>query len=76
MGDYYSGTDDYLRSHGRGPTCPRCGGEMFPSDDHGRFTCLCNLASALDVVTGDTLDVPAIPQVDTSNMLDTDQGQD
>jgi hypothetical protein len=25
---------------------------MFPQDDHGRFTCFCNLGGGLDVVTG------------------------
>jgi len=40
MGNYWTATDDYLREHGgRNPSCPTCGGEMHPIDDHGRFRC-------------------------------------
>jgi len=48
---------------------------MFPADDHGRFSCLCNLGSPLDTVTGRTLDSPVIPQVDTSGMSDAEKAK-
>ncbi len=61
---YWDETDQYMRRHGRGPTCPRCGAEMFPQDDHGRFTCLCSLSGGLDVVTGMRLHMPEISQAE------------
>lgn len=67
---YWDETDQYISRHGRGPECPRCGEEMFPQDDHGRFTCFCNLGGGLDVVNDMQLDTPSIPQADTSNMSD------
>ena len=67
---YWDETDQYLSQHGHGPKCPRCGKEMFPADDHGRFSCLCNLGSHLDVATGTMLVAPRIPQVDVGAMSD------
>ena len=50
---YWDATDQYLSSHGGcAPTCSSCGKKMFSQDDHGRFTCFCNLDGGLDVVTG------------------------
>lgn len=47
---YWDATDLYLKRHGgEGPKCPLCGKEMFPMDDHGRFTCFCSLGKTLDV---------------------------
>lgn len=31
---------------GRGPSCPHCGKEMHPMDDHGRFFCGCGNSSS------------------------------
>jgi len=39
---YWTATDDILRENGgHNPTCSACGQEMFPIDDHGRFSCGC-----------------------------------
>jgi len=70
---YWDATDEYMGRYGRGPTCPRCGQEMFPQDDHGRFTCFCNLGGGFDVVTGMQLRTPKIPQVDVSDMSDEEK---
>jgi hypothetical protein len=48
---------------------------MFPQDDHGRFTCSCNLGGGFDVVTGTELRTPKIPQVDTKNMTDQEKAK-
>jgi hypothetical protein len=48
---------------------------MFPRDDHGRFTCSCNLGGGLDVVTGLQLRTPKIPQVDTTGMSDEEKAK-
>jgi hypothetical protein len=48
---------------------------MFPQDDHGRFTCFCNLGGGLDVVTGMQLRTPKIPQVDVSGMSDKEKAK-
>ena len=72
---YWDATDEYLGRHGRGPTCPWCGEEMFPQDDHGRFTCFCNLGGSLNVVTGIQLRTPKIPQVDTSGISNKDKAK-
>ena len=38
--NYWGATNEIkLRHGGINPTCPACGGEMFPEDDHGRFIC-------------------------------------
>lgn len=40
--NYHTATDEILKRRGRhGPRCPNCGKEMFPIDDHGRFSCRC-----------------------------------
>ena len=65
---YWDATTGYMKQHGHGPTCPSCGEEMFPQDDHGRFACFCNMRNTLDVVSGARLTTPAIPQVNTSGM--------
>ncbi|HRY82242.1 MAG TPA: hypothetical protein P5232_00840 [Candidatus Moranbacteria bacterium] len=41
MGDNYWIATDQIKKRlgGKNPKCPTCGGEMFPQDDHGRFTC-------------------------------------
>jgi hypothetical protein len=73
---YWDETDQYLHRHGgRAPACPRCGKEMFPEDDHGRFKCLCNLRQSFDVVTGTTVHARRIPQVDVSGMTDEQKAQ-
>jgi hypothetical protein len=42
--NYWTATDEILAQHGgHGPKCPNCGQEMFPEDDHGRFTCMCQI---------------------------------
>jgi hypothetical protein len=42
--NYWTATDQVLaKNGGKGPRCPDCGGEMFPEDDHGRFTCMCRI---------------------------------
>jgi len=42
--NYHTATDEIIKeSGGQGPKCPYCGGTMFPEDDHGRFTCRCQL---------------------------------
>ncbi len=65
---YWDRTDDYLsKNGGEGPCCPKCGREMFPQDDHGRFACFCGVDS-YDVATGSALPPMEIPQVDTSGM--------
>lgn len=38
--DYWNLTDKMLENNER-PDCPYCGKPMFPEDDHGRFSCLC-----------------------------------
>ena len=70
---YWDATDGYLKRHGRGPICPRCGARMFPQDDHGRFTCFCSLGRSLDVISGTELRAPRIPQVDTTGMTDEEK---
>jgi len=72
---YWDATDEYLGRHGRGPTCSQCGAEMFPQDDHGRFTCFCNLGNGLDVVTGMQLRTPKILQVETTGMSDEEKAK-
>jgi ribosomal protein S27AE len=38
---YWDATEKVLEDlGGRNPTCPIHGCEMFPADDHGRFTCV------------------------------------
>lgn len=73
--DYWTATDEYKRTHRRGPICQFCGQEMFPQDDHGRYTCLCNLGSGIDVRTGKQFHAPIIPQVDTSGMPDGEKAE-
>ena len=42
--DYWTATDEITRQNGgQGPKCPRCHQVMFPADEHGRFTCMCQL---------------------------------
>ena len=42
--NYHTATDEILaKLGGHGPKCPHCGGEMSPVDDHGRFTCMCQI---------------------------------
>lgn len=49
-----------------------CQGEMVLSDDHGRYTCLtCGFWYNAEEDVGGS--IPAIPQVDTSGMSDTDK---
>lgn len=64
---YWDETDRYVRQNGN-PRCPGCGAEMFPEDDHGRFTCVCG--RGLDVVTGMEPPVRPLPQVDTTGMTE------
>lgn len=74
---YWDATDNYLSSHGgRGPTCPVCGQTMLAADDHGRFTCFCDLFSTLDVRTGIQSRVPKIPQVPENVQLTDEQKKD
>lgn len=70
---YWDATNQYLNQHGRGPTCPHCGATMFPQDDHGRFTCFCNLGRSLDVISGTELHPLRIPQVDATGMSDEEK---
>jgi len=72
---YWDRTDRYMNHHGRGPTCPSCGKEMFPQDDHGRFICSCSLGRSFDVVTGEHTRSPKIPQVDVSGMSDKEKAK-
>lgn len=67
--EYMDATDQYMSQHSRGPTCPSCGKEMFPEDDHGRFSCFCG-GGTLDIVNKTILHPKPIPQVDTSGMSD------
>ena len=54
--NYWTATDDYLNSHGgRAPTCPYCGGRMFATDDHGRFSCFCGGRRRRGIVTHDVV---------------------
>lgn len=72
---YWDATDRYLSRHGRGPNCPSCGQEMFPQDDHGRFTCFCNLSGGFDTVTNTPIYTPKIKQVDTTGMSDKEKAE-
>lgn len=73
---YWDETYRYLNSHGGcGPICPNCGDPMFPEDDHGRFTCFCDLGKSFDVTIGASIDVQRIPQVDASDMSDEEKAK-
>jgi len=72
--NYWDATYDFLRRHGGGPTCIHCGCEMFPTDDHGRFTCLCG-AGTFDVVSLGHLPPGSIPQVDANDMADEEKSK-
>jgi hypothetical protein len=72
---YWDATDDYLNRHGEPPTCPTCKQKMFPQDDHGRFTCFCNIGGGLDVVTGMQIYTPKILQLDVSGMSDEEKSK-
>ncbi len=72
---YWDATRQYLSRHGRGPNCPFCGKEMFPQDDHGRFTCFCNLGGGFNTVTGKPIHTPKIQQVDTTGMSDEEKAK-
>jgi hypothetical protein len=56
-GEYHGVTDEMerrLASSGRGrPRCPSCRGEMFPVDDHGRYSCSCSLDQVTDLADDD-----------------------
>lgn len=72
---YWDATYQYLQSHGGPPTCPHCRKKMFPEDDHGRFTCFCDIGT-FDAVSGVVLPVPPpIPQVDTTGMSDEEKAK-
>lgn len=71
---YWDATDRFLSKHGRGPKCPSCGSEMFPEDDHGRFSCICG-GGTFDVVSETIIPVLPIPQVDTAGMSDEEKAQ-
>lgn len=73
--EYHDATAQYMRRHGRGPNCSSCGKEMFPQDDHGRFTCFCNIGGGFDVVANMPIHTPRIPQVDTSGMANDEKAQ-
>lgn len=73
--NYWSATNDYLNQNGEPPTCPICKQKMFPQDDHGRFTCFCNIGGGLDVVTGMQIHTPKILQVDVSGMSDKEKAE-
>lgn len=69
---YLNATNEYLRENDA-PTCSLCGAKMFPSDDHGNFTCFCNLGRSTSVVTGFVHTSQSIPQTDASEMSDVEK---
>lgn len=65
---YWDETDRIIAENGgRNPTCPNCGKEMFPQDDHGRFVCSCK--SPFD----DFLQKLSVPQVPADVILTDEQ---
>lgn len=63
---YWDETDRILaRNGGRGPACSKCGKEMYPLDDHGRFGCGCSFFSSFRR--------PVIPQVPEGTELTDDE---
>jgi hypothetical protein len=68
---YWDATDQYLIRHGgRAPTCPSCGQEMIAQDDHGRFTCLCDLGGGRNIFAGTRIGQPEDPAISTSEITD------
>lgn len=48
---YWDRTDEIIRNNGGlNPICQRCGQEMFPQDDHGRFICSCNFGGGAEAI--------------------------
>lgn len=68
---YWDATDQYLNSHGgSGPKCPSCGAEMFPQDDHGRFTCFCSLGRGRNIFGGARIGQQKKPTIEKSETSD------
>ena len=55
--DYHGATDtieaSLARSGQTGPRCSTCGNPMTPCDDHGRYSCFCNLLNVVDLTDDD-----------------------
>jgi len=71
---YWDATDAIIRANGgRNPICPRCGKEMIPIDDHGRFSCGCPGSDFFSFLEGKYSTIPQIPQVPAGTELTDEQ---